>query len=131
MSGFGEMRKCKMKLALFKDNRIEPVEVKDELQEYYDLIECDCIEIVARRIGDTYFDIICDEEGLLKDNPRVSAVDTDGCPMFVGNLIFSHISDEGETESVTDEEIELIRENTGIAFTEDGRIVGMVVELDY
>lgn len=120
-----------MKLCLFKDNCIDPIEVKGELKEYYDLIECSCIDIVSRRIGDTYFDIICDDEGLLKDNPRVSAIDTEGNVMLVGNLIFSHTDDDGETIGVTDEEIAMIRDKAGLAVTEDGRIVGMVVELDY
>ena len=125
-----------MKLALFKNNRIEPIEVKGELDEYYNLIDCDCIDIVTRKVGDTYFDIICDDEGLLKDNPRVTAVDTEGNPMLVGNLIFSHTDEDGETVGVTDEEIALIRDNVGLAFADTGApagmfIVGMVVELDY
>lgn len=119
-----------MKLGLFKDNCIEPVEVTGELQEYYDLIGCDYIDIVTRKIGDTYFDIICDDEGLLKDNPRITAVDTEGNPMLVGNLIFSHTNEEGETVGITDEEIKMIRDNVGLAIAGD-RIIGMVVELDY
>ena len=91
-----------------------------------------CIDIVSRRIKDTYFDIICDDEGLLKDNPRITAVDTEGNPMLVGNLIFSHTDENGETIGVTDEEIDasiastlalFAGENTGVPVKEGDEVL--------
>lgn len=118
-----------MKLALFNESGIGAIDIKGTLDEYYDLIECDCIDIVTRKVGDTYFDIICDYEGLLKDNPRVSAVDMRCNPMLVGNLIFSH-TDDGETVGITDDEIEFLKEHIGLAISEQG-IFSNVIQMDY
>lgn len=120
-----------MFLAVLKKDILDFVNIEGTLDEYYNLIECDCIDIVTRRIGDTYFDIICDDEGLLKDNPRVSAVDLNGNPMLVGNLIFSHTNDEGETTAITDDDISVIMDAINIAYTDDDEIIGLVVKLDY
>lgn len=118
-----------MKLALLNESGIGTIDIKGTLDEYYDLIECDCIDIVTRKVGDTYFDIICDDEGLLKDSPRVSAVDMHCNPMLVGNLIFSH-TDDGETVGITDDEIEFLKEHIGLAISEQG-IFSNVIQMDY
>lgn len=63
------------------------VEVEEEkLDDYYKLLDCNCIDIVDRRIGDRSFSIVCDDEGLCKENPTISAVNKNGKPMLVGNL---------------------------------------------
>lgn len=120
-----------MQLALLNEDGIKLLDIEGTLEEYYKYIGCSCIDIVTRKAGDTYFDIICDDEGLLKDNPRVSAVDMKGYPMLVGNLIFTHTDDKGETVEVTDEDVATIMDAVGIAVAEDGRLMGMVVQLDY
>ena len=92
-----------------------------ELEDYYRLIGCDCIDIVARKIGDKYLEIICDDEGLLKENPRISAVDKNMKPTLVGNLLIAGPTDEdGELTSLTDKDIELIKNNLLSAITPDG-----------
>ena len=92
-----------------------------ELEDYYRLIGCDCIDIVARKIGDKYLEIICDDEGLLKENPRISAVDKNMKPALVGNLLIAGSTDEdGELTSLTDKDIELIKNNLLSAITPDG-----------
>lgn len=120
-----------MKLFYFNEKGGEVIDIEGTLEEYYDLINCRCIDIVTRKIEDTYFDIICDDEGLLKDNPRISAVDMSGHPMLVGNLIFSHTDEEGETIGITDEDIAKIMNAMMFAFTPDDRIIGAVIQLDY
>lgn len=63
-----------------------------ELDELYRVLNCDTIDIVVRDIGGRKFDIVCDDEGFLKDPIVVSAVNmADGSPALVGNLfICSH-----------------------------------------
>lgn len=92
-----------------------------ELEDYYRLIGCDCIDIVARKIGDKYFEIICDDEGLLKENPRISAIDKNKMkPALVGNLLIAGPTDEdGELTSLTDKDIELIKNNLLSALAAD------------
>ena len=63
-------------IVLFLDmenDNVTVVEVNG-LQDYYRLIGCDCIEIANREIRGKRYDIICDDEGLLKAEPQVSSV---------------------------------------------------------
>ena len=76
-----------------ENDNVTVVEVNG-LQDYYRLIGCDCIEITNREIRGKRYDIICDDEGLLKAEPQVSAVNGRGEAMLVGNLnnpSFHHI----------------------------------------
>lgn len=70
------------------------------LDEMYREIGCSCIDIVRRSIGGKIFDIICDDEGLLKDNPEPSAFyDINGNLEvgLVGNLIVCNHDEMGNT----------------------------------
>lgn len=65
------------------------VTIDNELEAFYDILGCQWIEMPTRRIGTRNgrnFIIICDEEGLLHDDPMISAIDHMGQPMLVGNL---------------------------------------------
>ena len=80
------------------------------LQDYYDLIHCDCIDIVTRRIGRKWYDIICDDEGTFVDDPLISAVDDFGRVMLVGNLIICGLANgEGELTDLTSNDIKYIK----------------------
>ena len=101
------------------ENRELPkiLDIEDELGVFYELINCRCIDIVQRKIGNKYFDVICDDEGLCKDNPVVSAVDTQFRTMLVGNLIVSNSDDEGNLIDLSDEDIKQILRHTKTYFT--------------
>ncbi len=89
--------------------KVEEVEV-NELEDYYKLIDCRCVDIVVRKIGGKPYDIICDDEGLFKENNPISAVDENWNPMLVGNLIICGLADsEGELSSLTDDDMKHIR----------------------
>lgn len=82
----------------------------ESLEDYYNMIGCRYVEIVTRRIGRKYYDIICDEEGTFVDDPLISAIDDFGRVMFVGNLIISGTVDsEGELTDLTDNDIRYIK----------------------
>ena len=83
-------------------------EIDGSLSSYYQILGCDTFDITSRRIGENYYDIYCDDEGLLKSNPIVSAISSDRQPMLVGNLFVTKTNDEGETISLTDEEIAIV-----------------------
>ena len=120
-----------MQLVLFNEDGIKLLDIEGTLEEYYKYIGCSCIDIVTRKVGDTYFDIICDDEGLLKDSPHISAVDTKGNPMLVGNLIFTHTDEEGETIGVTDNDVATIMDEVRLAIAPDDRLLGIVIRMDY
>ena len=94
------------KLILFDAETGELSWVKcDGLDDYYKHLKCDCIDIPIRVVGTVEYDIICDDEGLLKSNPIISAVDKNLRPMLVGNLLFSHHNIDGETTSCSESDM--------------------------
>ena len=121
------------------NNKAHEIQVGAGLDDYYKHLGCDCFDIANRRLGDRRFDIFVDDEGLLKDNPTISAITADNEPMLVGNLIFANHDGQGNTISLSDNDIETIkshiREVQTFRKTNDGyEIAGnnkMVVGLEY
>lgn len=64
-----------------------PVEFTDALSDIYRLCDCDIVDTYAMYIGFRRYNVICDKKGRLRENPKVSAVEYDGHPALVGNLI--------------------------------------------
>ena len=87
---------------------VERATIPATLGSYYEHLNCTTIDIVSRTIGGKRFDIICDEEGLFKDDPRISALDRDYQPIFVGNLFVCKHDGNGCEISLTDKEIDHI-----------------------
>jgi len=94
------------------------VEIEPTLSEYYRLIGCTCIDMVTRELKDEVYDIILDDEGLLKEKPLISSVDSEGNPMTVGNLLFTRCNDEGEEVGITDDDIKNIISSIGFGFSD-------------
>ena len=89
------------------------------LADYYKLIGCRCLDIIHRRIGDAEVEIVLDDEGLLVENPKVSAINVDGTPVLFGNLLIAsgRVTDDGELTEVTEAEIEEIMDNVATITT--------------
>ena len=89
-----------------ENEKVSVVEIPDELDEFYKILNCSCIDIVTRKIGRKRFEIVCDDEGTFKGTPKISAIDKLGNVQLVGNLFIvgSEVID-GELTSipVTDE----------------------------
>lgn len=87
---------------------------KDDLDEFYKLLNCRCIDIQSRRVGfgDRYLNFIVDDEGLLRSDCRISALQAGGQPMFVGNLLVFGPADEfGELMELSDADISALRDS--------------------
>ncbi len=84
-------------------------EIRNDLQTFYEVIDCDTIDIAVRDVYDQTFDIIVDDEGLLKEDPIVTAIDTNFQPMLVGTLIFCHHDSEGNLTSISEEDEHRLR----------------------
>ena len=96
------------------NNDVREVNIgQGELDKFYELLNCRCFDITDRKIGGKYFDIFCDDEGLLQDpQPPISAYSLETRePMLVGNLIIANHDREGNTTDLSDEDIEHIKEN--------------------
>ncbi len=92
----------------------------EKLDDYYKLLECDCFDIAQRKIGGVAYDIFVDDIGLFRDKPLVTAVDPDGHPMLVGNLLFANHDGEGNTTSLSDEDVLRICGSMGRVYLGDG-----------
>lgn len=123
----------KMLLLDVKNNEVKMVEA-NSLEDYYNLIGCRTIDIIHRRIGDVEVEIVIDDEGMLVDNPKISAVDSTGNPVLCGNLLVAggRVTDDGELTELTPEEVDkimfFVAEVTTHIYKEPYRIF---VEVDY
>ncbi len=89
-----------------------PRTIQRDLKEYYALLGCRLIEMPTRRIGvrnGRRYTIICDEEGLFAEQPKISAIDNLGRPMLVGNLFIVKVDEEGNTVGLDSNDIEHIK----------------------
>ena len=94
---------------------VEIVDVVDDLDVFYAEINCRCIDIVFRTIGDRTYSIMCDDEGLFKEMPIISAVNSKTFErMFVGNLMIFNDNDEGDLEGLSDDDIDYIMQHINI-----------------
>lgn len=118
---------------LSEENRVYTAQVND-LKDYYEHLKCDCFDIANRKVGNKRFDIYVDDIGLYRDNLIVSAIDNENQPMLVGNLIFANHDSEGNTTSLSDEDIAEITENIYLCVAKvDGaeEHKNLVVKADY
>lgn len=98
------MKKINVYIISAKDMAYVKTTIDDDLQTFYDIINTDSIEILSRKINNKMTQIICDEEGKLKENQYISAMSKEHNETLVGNLIIKS----------TDEEIEHIIDKYGV-----------------
>ena len=115
-----------------ENNKVAVVD-PEGLQDYYKLINCSCIDIPTRKIGRKWFNIICDDEGTFKDDPKISAIDDWGRVQLVGNLIITGpATEDGELMPLTEEDIIYISryiQNMGTTLHPEGRY--MLTQVSY
>ena len=83
--------------------------INDDVDELQKIVDCRCFDIAHRKIGGKYYDIICDDEGLFRDKPTPSAVNSNGEVMLVGNLFICRHKGPNLT-SLTDRDVEAIKD---------------------
>ena len=91
-----------------KSNIIDVCEIENSLESYYKILNCDLIDIVSMKIGNKNFDIICDDEGLMKEDITISAIYDDFTPALVGNLFIVRHDGRGNERSLTNEDVLLV-----------------------
>ena len=108
----------KMLLLDVENREVKMVEAND-LDDYYKLIGCRCIDIVSRTIGDVEVEIVLDDEGAIIENTKVSAISIDGTPMLYGNLLVAsgRVTEDGELTELTEEEVDEIMDNVATITT--------------
>ena len=87
--------------------RVYELEV-NSYKDYYPLLKCDTFDIQTRNFNGKYLDIYCDDEGLFKENNQVAIVTMDGkriIEQIVGNVFITNHNEDGDTISLTEDEI--------------------------
>ena len=75
-----------------------------------------------------------DDEGLLIDKPKISAIDVNGTPMLCGNLLVAsgRVTDDGELTELTENEVDAIVDNIAYISTRVYKEpYNVFVEMDY
>ena len=98
-------------------NEVSVIDIQPELDEYYKNLECDLIDIVQRKIGGKWFDVMCDDEGLFNESQKISAITNMGEPIFVGNLMFFRNDGEGNLIGLEDEDVQHIKDHIQTMYT--------------
>lgn len=79
--------------------------VTPSLENYYSMLNCDLIDIVRITFNGKDYDVICDDEALLKQPPYFfSVISKEGHPMIAGNILICNSKDGYET-TLTPEDI--------------------------
>ena len=88
------MKKIDCYIINAKDMLYTKTTIDDNLETFYDIIKTDSIQIIARKINDKMTQIICDEEGKLKQHQYISAISEENNETLVGNLIIKSTDHE-------------------------------------
>ena len=97
-----------------------PTEIEAGLQSYYDLLGVDYIDIVSRKIGGKYYDIICDDEALLKADPVLTMIGPHCEPMLCGSLFICRHDGQGNEVSLTKSDVKRILDQNRALLTRQG-----------
>ena len=90
------------------EDTADVIEIADNINAFYKKLGCDLIDIVPRKIGRRWFDVMCDDEGLYAPEPKISAIDNLGNTMFVGNLMFFRHDNEGNLKGLSESDLNYI-----------------------
>lgn len=105
----------------------------DTLENIYKILDVETIDVAVRKIGNFTYDIICDDEGLLKDSLPSAVTDKDEVQL-VGNLLLVNHNEEGDFTSLTDEQIKDLGKHlvmAMMAYRGDTRVYGLLKGVEY
>lgn len=108
--------------------------IKDDLETFYNLIGCRCIDIVQRRFNGVIFDIVLDDEGLLKADETgelpVSWWQEKGyTPSYeglFGVLLLCHSDDQGNLTDATIDDLLAVQQCYRVIPTARGDTLGIL-----
>ena len=84
---------------------IRAIDEADTLNEYYHVLGCQCIDMVAIDVDGYSYDVVCDDEGLFRE-PMVPTLFISEEQVLCGDLAFVKIDEEGYTVGLEKEDIE-------------------------
>lgn len=104
----------------YLNDAFKVVEIEDELDIYYDMIDCNTIDIVTIRFNGIDVDVIVDDNGLLVDKPIPSVVNESMSIYIAGKILITGTGDnEGRLTSISDSTINIIKDTARLVLTEN------------
>lgn len=93
-------------------NEIKAIDFEhNDYKDFHTLIHCDYFDIVTRKFGDTYCDIFCDDEGLIKGGKKIPSIFTFSedketmVEQIVGSVFICDHDDEGNSISLNEQQL--------------------------
>ncbi len=110
-------------ILLDTEGNLSVLDFESTLENYYSLLKCHTIDMVRRSIAGQHFTIVCDDEGLMIDDPIPTAVYADGSIAFCGNIMIEGMPDNcGNSTGLSDEDITWIKKSVEeLSFSFDGK----------
>lgn len=107
--------------------------MKDTLEDLYKYTECDIIDIVYAKIGKNYYDIIVDDEGLLKENNLFTAFAVESNSLLAGSIVIVGSDGQGGFKSLTNGDLLNITMNLHgqISRLGNNKLADTMVEFEY
>lgn len=86
------------------ETHIRNIDDTDKLNEYYRYLDCHCIDMVTINVDGYAYDVVCDDEALLRQ-PLVPSLYISEEQVFFGNLSFVKIDEEGASVGLDREDM--------------------------
>ena len=86
------------------ESHIRNIDDADELNEYYRYLDCHCIDMATIDVDGHAYDVVCDDEALLR-YPLVPSLYISEEQVFFGNLAFVKIDEEGASVGLNREDM--------------------------
>ena len=87
---------------------IEKCTLENSLEAFYHALNCGSIECPTRVISGMHVIVVCDGEGLLKENQKPAVIGFDHVEVIVGNVFLCKFDGVDDFTSMTEEETEKI-----------------------
>ena len=100
-----------------------------DYRDFYPLLGIETFDIQTRPLGNAEYDIYCDDEGLLKENPVPTFVTLSGgkiTEIIVGSIFLCGHDEDGGIRGLTEHEINCILSHKGALFYQ-GRVLPVLV----
>ena len=86
------------------ESHIRNIDDTDKLNEYYRYLDCHCIDMATIDVDGHAYDVVCDDEALLR-YPLVPSLYISEEQVFFGNLAFVKIDEEGASVGLDREDM--------------------------
>lgn len=86
------------------ESHIRNIDETDKLNEYYRYLNCRCIDMATIDVDGHAYDVVCDDEALLRQ-PLIPSLYVSEEQVLFGNLVFARNNKDGESVGLEREDM--------------------------